>query len=279
MANLVSRAKLWTMVFALFLCAAVANGSEAEDVPRCDQSPPQMTPPPYPEQLKGTKIGGVVVLILTLDSCGSVIDVGVERSSRNRDLDRAAIEGARAWRFVPTTDGQGNTEPRRVRVPVDFTKAGVDFMPDPEARITGRTRDGFFLRRRQQNASIPARATDGGIRGYIMDVYPIGVATVAEGLAVMELHGRRQRDPAPSVRTYEINDEEGVSYWVLDESQPGRRALMRQRMVQNGGDTFAVTSWLCEPQGSDACSAFQVFLERMPSQPRFGPLPPPPPAD
>jgi len=46
--------------------------------------------------------------------------VTVEKSSRNRDLDRAAMEAARKWRFNPSIrDGQPAAG--RVRVPVDFS--------------------------------------------------------------------------------------------------------------------------------------------------------------
>jgi TonB family protein len=245
----------------------------------CDAAPQQMKPPVYPEHLKGTKIGGSVVLLVTLDACGNVTNVGIERSSRNRDLDRAAMEGARLWRLAPASNEQVNVEQRRVRVPVDFTKAGVEFVQDAGEQITGRPRDDFFQERRRQSAPRPSRAADGGIHGYIADAYPIGVGSVAEGVEYIERHGRRQPDPAPSVRTYEVADAEGISFWVLDEQTSGTRALMRQRMVGSGGDTFVVTSWLCEPLSSEGCDQFRAFLERMPSQPGFGPLPPPAPVD
>jgi protein TonB len=36
---------------------------------------------------------------VTIDANGNVLDVAVERSSRNRNLDRAAMEAARKWKF------------------------------------------------------------------------------------------------------------------------------------------------------------------------------------
>ena len=44
-------------------------------------------------------VGGEVLLRVTIDANGTVLDVKVERSSRNRNLDRAAIDAARKWRF------------------------------------------------------------------------------------------------------------------------------------------------------------------------------------
>ena len=60
-----------------------------------------------------------MILVVDVDANGNVTNVSVEKSSRNRDLDRAAVDAARKWRFnaevvngVPTAG--------RVRVPVDF---------------------------------------------------------------------------------------------------------------------------------------------------------------
>jgi outer membrane transport energization protein TonB (TC 2.C.1.1.1) len=49
-----------------------------------------------------------------------VTNVSVEKSSRNRDLDRAAIDAARKWRFNASVVN-GQKAAGRVRVPVDFT--------------------------------------------------------------------------------------------------------------------------------------------------------------
>ena len=60
-----------------------------------------------------------MILIITIDGSGNVADVSVEKSSRNRNLDRAAMDAARKWKFNPEMqNGVGVTS--RVRVPVDF---------------------------------------------------------------------------------------------------------------------------------------------------------------
>ena len=72
----------------------------------------------YPENLAGTNLSGTAVLILTLNPCGEVRDVVIEKSSQNRDVDRAAIESVRAWVIDPKlaqlSPGMGG----QVRVPV-----------------------------------------------------------------------------------------------------------------------------------------------------------------
>jgi protein TonB len=85
-----------------------------------DPSSRSMNPPKYPPTEARQGVGGTVVLIISIDGQGNVLDVSVEKSSRNRNLDRAAMDAARKWRFKPAMSG-GQGVPSRVRVPVDFT--------------------------------------------------------------------------------------------------------------------------------------------------------------
>ncbi len=59
------------------------------------------------------------MLIVSIDASGGVLDVEVEKSSGNRNLDREAVKAAKRWRFNPETRG-GKKVASRVRVPVDF---------------------------------------------------------------------------------------------------------------------------------------------------------------
>ncbi len=84
-----------------------------------DPSSKRLNPPKYPPTEARQGVGGTVVLIITIDGQGNVLDVSVEKSSRNRNLDRAAMDAARKWKFNPEMqNGTGVTS--RVRVPVDF---------------------------------------------------------------------------------------------------------------------------------------------------------------
>jgi protein TonB len=64
-----------------------------------------------------------VILVIDVDASGNVTNVSVEKSSRNRDLDRAAMQAARRWRFNPSIVN-GQPAPGRVRVPVEFKLGG-----------------------------------------------------------------------------------------------------------------------------------------------------------
>ena len=78
-----------------------------------------MNKPVYPASAKRLGITGTVILLIDVAADGSVVKVTVERSSRNRDLDRSAIEAAGRWKFNPRIQN-GRRVPGRVRVPVDF---------------------------------------------------------------------------------------------------------------------------------------------------------------
>ena len=85
-----------------------------------DISSKNMNPPRYPPAAARSGIEGEVILVIDVDANGNVTNVSVEKSSRNRDLDRAAMEAARKWRFNPA-NVNGQKAAGRVRVPVNFT--------------------------------------------------------------------------------------------------------------------------------------------------------------
>lgn len=84
-----------------------------------DVTSKNMNPPRYPPAAARAGIEGSVVLIIDVDGAGNVTNVSVEKSSRNRDLDRAAMDAARSWKFNPSiVDGRPTAG--RISVPVDF---------------------------------------------------------------------------------------------------------------------------------------------------------------
>jgi protein TonB len=80
----------------------------------------RLNPPRYPPQEARRCIGGEVMLRVTIDAAGTVLDVAVERSSRNRNLDRSAMDAARRWRFNAGLRN-GQAVGGAVLVPVNFT--------------------------------------------------------------------------------------------------------------------------------------------------------------
>jgi periplasmic protein TonB len=65
-----------------------------------DISGNRLIPPIFPPAAKRECAFGTVMLLVTIDASGSVLSVDVQKSSRNRDLDRAAMETAKKkWKF------------------------------------------------------------------------------------------------------------------------------------------------------------------------------------
>jgi protein TonB len=76
--------------------------------------------PKYPVEELNACVGGTVMVLVTIDANGTVLDVAVQKSSRNRNLDRSALDAARHWKFNPgSRSGQRVGGP--VLVPVQFT--------------------------------------------------------------------------------------------------------------------------------------------------------------
>ncbi|MDR1076328.1 MAG: energy transducer TonB [Xanthomonadaceae bacterium] len=85
-----------------------------------DPSSRRTNPPQYPPAALRAGVEGQVVLLIDIDENGNVLNVTVERNtSRNHDLERAAVAAARKWTFNPRVVN-GKREGARVRVPVDF---------------------------------------------------------------------------------------------------------------------------------------------------------------
>ena len=96
----------------------------ADVAPSVDISYKNRNPPTYPIQAIRQGQQGEVILNITINAAGEVVDVQVEKSSGYRVLDRAAEDAARHWRFNP---GVKNGKPIGgvVRVPVNFSLSGM----------------------------------------------------------------------------------------------------------------------------------------------------------
>ena len=64
-------------------------------------------------------VGGTVVVVAEVDAQGNPVDVRVVERSGERDLDRAAVNAVRQWRFEPAMRN-GKAIATSVKVPVDF---------------------------------------------------------------------------------------------------------------------------------------------------------------
>ncbi|PTD98157.1 energy transducer TonB [Pseudothauera lacus] len=106
--------------------ATMAGGSADADAGGAVDQPASFTaaylnnpPPPYPPMSRRLGEEGRVIVRVALDALGKVVEIGLERSSGHRRLDRAAVDAVRAWRFEPARSG-GRAVAASVLVPVDF---------------------------------------------------------------------------------------------------------------------------------------------------------------
>ena len=83
--------------------ATVAMAPGDQPVPLPGQKPP----PEYPPAALRNGQSGTVLVRVAVDASGLPTDVTLEKNSGSRDLDRAALEAVRKWRFQPAQrDGQ-----------------------------------------------------------------------------------------------------------------------------------------------------------------------------
>lgn len=94
--------------------AALAPGTTAVPIPG------QTPPPRYPATAMRRGVTGTVLVRVEVGADGTPTDVQVAQRSGSRDLDRAAIDAVRDWRFKPgQRDGQPVTSV--VTIPIDFS--------------------------------------------------------------------------------------------------------------------------------------------------------------
>ena len=82
-------------------------------------SPISRPPPRYPARALRMRETGTVRVLVAVGADGVPTDVSVESSSQSRDLDRAALEAVRKWRFRPAQRG-GQAVAGSVVVPIEF---------------------------------------------------------------------------------------------------------------------------------------------------------------
>lgn len=104
------------LLAAMLAALAVPLGCRAE----CTELGYQkLRPPAYPPEAIQAKAQGKVLLVVTVDAEGKPEDIGVEHSSGNDALDRAAADAVAEWRFSPRVC-DGKPVKARAMIPLDF---------------------------------------------------------------------------------------------------------------------------------------------------------------
>jgi protein TonB len=95
--------------------AAPATTGNSQPMPIAGQSPP----PSYPAAALRAGETGTVVVRVDVDATGYPNNATVIQRSGSRDLDRAATDAVRRWRFTPA-QSNGQPVPGSIEVPFDF---------------------------------------------------------------------------------------------------------------------------------------------------------------
>lgn len=90
---------------------------------RSQPEPLQMPAPRYPRSALRLGLGGTVRIKVWVAADGSVERMDISQGSGNRDLDRAALEAVRRWRFRPATRN-GQPVASEAVVPISFNPQG-----------------------------------------------------------------------------------------------------------------------------------------------------------
>jgi protein TonB len=75
--------------------------------------------PPYPPRARALRIQGTTLLTVLVADDGRVTQVVVKESAGHPDLDQAAVDAVRQWRFEPARRGSDAVS-MWVELPVDF---------------------------------------------------------------------------------------------------------------------------------------------------------------
>ena len=84
--------------------------------------PGQSPPPTYPASALRRGDSGTVVVQVVVGVSGEPLDARVIQRSGARDLDRAALEAVRGWRFQPAHNN-GQPMQATLDIPFDFKPA------------------------------------------------------------------------------------------------------------------------------------------------------------
>ena len=95
--------------------ATVTMAPGDQPLPLAGQTPP----PQYPPAALRSGVSGTVMVRVAVDASGMPTEVTLEKKSGSRDLDRAALEAVKKWRFQPA-QRDGQPVAASLVIPIDF---------------------------------------------------------------------------------------------------------------------------------------------------------------
>jgi periplasmic protein TonB len=90
------------------------------DLPSVDLTYASHHQPVYPYLALLRHHKGTVIVLVTIDATGAVTDTRVNTSSNYPELDKAAVDTVKNWKYFPGRDSAGMAQKGQVLVPVTF---------------------------------------------------------------------------------------------------------------------------------------------------------------
>lgn len=232
----------------------------------------QANPPQYPLLERCAGAGGTVVLILDVNPVGTVDGVSIAKSSKNRDLDKAAISAARDWTFTVA-----NHAAARARIPVVFQTPSPGGADCPDVHLSKAGADDLPVRTFAPGDTIrlvlgPGLGVPGAIRARW---YGDSFANNESG--TFEWNAASQGDMRPSdgwlpghytvdvwlneqrvaMLLFDVDDIPMSPRWLKVSSDKGRTTSVDSSSINRTGNIVELW-WLENPAKSDAAVKSQM---------------------
>ncbi len=251
--------KLFLFGVIMYCAPGFAFARAAPETTECaDEVSVPNAPPKYPASEVRDGIGGRVILRVTIDACGRPTKILLDKSSDNINLDNAAFDAVRSWKFT------GDAKATDVLVPVDFIPP-VLLGPESFQSLPAVTRE----------TGAGQYYGLGATKFYIPDERPLGLNEVNSAPALIDQYCLVEvKEIEPGFHryvTYGITDYS--EWWLFTEKHAVGPSVVRRRYFSIGDRGYLKTAHLCESKNEGACELLKAVLESRPEQEI---LPPPP---
>lgn len=244
------------VVSALALCACATNTAghrppavaaivqsaqgQPANLPLGYDSGPQVKPR-YPGFDGMYGIQGTVVLLVLVMPSGQVVDIKVEKSAGHRELDRAAIDAARQWHFIPERKN-GMAVAGYARIPVIFST--------PDWKVPGDWPANYaHPRYLLDNSAMPYASVD--------DAF-VGVLKAAHGAMADNVNGE--------IQTFVVRDGSGVirERWSFTDMDTENAMALHYVFTGTGKAPVVRVAALCR-RGIAICAGKVAWLLKGPT--------------
>ncbi|WP_369940668.1 hypothetical protein [Xanthomonas medicagonis] len=268
-----SRPVLFLVALTLSATAVAATpfvklGKTLADVPPCraEEASRKAHPPLYPGFLGTSGIKGTVLIDVALENKADApaapapaelaglqaSDVQVQRSTRNRDLDRIAMQTARKWRYVCPSSVPEAQRWARVDIAMDPAVLGSDHsQPLPQRFAIGYFPSWLNAQRAQPGRRATQRDDRLMPRGSVDQI----AATVQADPAFKKDETRK---PFAMNATWNEREQLALIWWLSDERNGrAKAAVLIVDDYPNKARTYAVR---CE-SSAETCATFAQWLK------------------